>query len=69
MAEWHFSKQEFGPWAKAETDRLTNIMEWLDAGVVPERRAVGDEMEDVKLNPNAIESQLEMSVLQSLRLM
>lgn len=53
VAEWHFSKQEFGPWAKSETDRLTNIMEWLEAGVVPERRAVGDEMESIKLNPSA----------------
>ena len=38
VAEWHFSKQEFGPWAKSGDRPADQHQEWLEAGVVPERR-------------------------------
>lgn len=53
VAEWHYTKAEFGPWAKQEIARLERVRDWLEAEVVPERQAVGDEMEPIKLNPNA----------------
>jgi hypothetical protein len=53
VAEWHFSKQEFGPWAMNEMHRLEGIRLVMNKGHIPPREAIGDEMETVKLNPNA----------------
>ena len=51
VGEWHFEKSEFAPWAALELDRLEQVKELLEAGVVPARTAVGDEMEAITLNP------------------
>lgn len=52
-AEWHFTKAEFGPWAAAEIERMDDLKAQMEEGFVPERKAIGDEMEEIKLNPNA----------------
>lgn len=51
VAEWHFGKSEFGPWANQEMERLERIKVQLQAGVIPDKQAVGDELELVKVNP------------------
>ncbi len=53
IAEWHFTKAEFTPWAMQELHRLEQIRQELKDGHVPARTAIGDELEEVKLNPNA----------------
>jgi hypothetical protein len=53
VAEWHFSKQEFGVWAQDEMERLAAVKDVMEEGFVPAREAVGDEFEIIKLNPNA----------------
>jgi len=53
VAEWHFTKQEFSPWAKAEINRLEHLRDLMEEGIIPLRTAIGDEMELITLNPNA----------------
>jgi hypothetical protein len=53
MGEWMYDKSEFGPWAKAELQRMEDIAGSLSAGVLPARVAIGDEMETISLNPHA----------------
>ena len=53
MAEWHYDVGEWGPWAKAELDRLQGAADCLDAKVLPYRMAIGDEGENVFLDPEA----------------
>lgn len=53
VAEWHFTKSEFGPWAKSELERLEDIQILMANDLVPARVAIGDEMEEIRLNPNA----------------
>ena len=53
MAEWHYGKAEFAPWATAELARMAAAQEFLDEGTMPPRMAVGDEFEDVQLDPTA----------------
>lgn len=53
VAEWHYEKAEFSPWAEAELERLGEIQARLEENVImPDRSCVGDEMVIEKLNPN-----------------
>jgi hypothetical protein len=53
VSEWHYNKAEFGPWAEDELARLRLIRSQMEANIVPKAEAIGDEMEVIKLNPNA----------------
>ena len=53
VAEWHFTKAEFAPWATQELARLEALRQIMKNGGIPDRIAIGDEMEPVTLNPNA----------------
>lgn len=53
VAEWHFEKAEFGPWAKREIERLEALKAMMERSLVPSRHAVGDEMEGVMLDPKS----------------
>ncbi len=52
-AEWHFTKAEFGPWAESELKRLSQLADVLEAGAVPAKLAIGDEMEEIRLDPHS----------------
>jgi hypothetical protein len=52
-AEWQFDKAEFAPWAADEIARMKDMDAGIAAGVKLPRTAIGDEMDPVKLNPNA----------------
>jgi hypothetical protein len=52
VAEWHYTKAEFGPWATQELARLQSIRHDLEHKIVPPRTAIGDELEQITLNPN-----------------
>lgn len=52
-AEWHYSRIEFEPWAYAELSRLESLVDRLAAGEAPDRVAIGDEGEEIHLDPNA----------------
>ena len=52
MAEWHYDRAEFAPWAERELERMELIAQHITEGVLPPTIAVGDEMELVKLNPH-----------------
>lgn len=52
MGEWHYDKATYALWAKGELDRLQLIEQTIaDEGHAP-RMALGDEGEDILLNPN-----------------
>lgn len=34
-AEWHYTREEWEPWAEAERDRLMGVIAEVDAGVIP----------------------------------
>ena len=53
IAEWHYPRAEYAPWAQAELERFEYLAEQLDSGFLPERIAVGDEGELEKLDPEA----------------
>lgn len=53
MGEWMYTKAEFSPWAKRELDRMELIANDIVQGHLPPPMAVGDEMEDILLNPHA----------------
>jgi hypothetical protein len=52
LAEWHYDKAEFAPWAKMELERMEAIGNALASGQLPARIAVGDEMEIITPNPH-----------------
>lgn len=52
LAEWRYTRDQFEPWAKAERGRLREILRLVDKNVVPDRWAVGDDMTQLKLNPD-----------------
>jgi hypothetical protein len=53
MAEWHYTREEYEPWAIAELDRMEEIADHLRSDVLPPRWAVGDDMTQVELDPDA----------------
>lgn len=53
MAEWHYSKDEYVPWAVDELNRLEAIASDVRDGMPSPRKAVGDHFETVRLDPNA----------------
>lgn len=52
MAEWHYDKATYGPWAQAELSRMETIAETVKADCLPARVAMGDEHELILLNSN-----------------
>ena len=53
-AEWHFSRQEFAPWAELELARAQAIDAFFDENVLPPCMAVGDEFETLHLDPTKV---------------
>ena len=53
MAEWHYSKEQYTPWAVDELNRLELIAQDARDGRMSPRKAVGDGFTTVKLDPNA----------------
>jgi hypothetical protein len=53
VSEWHYPRTEYVPWAQMELERMTGLAEELVAGCVPERKAIGDEMQVLELDPEA----------------
>lgn len=54
MAEWHYTPAEFGPWAERELARMYQLKDdYLAYGNLPPRTALGDDFEEVKLDPTA----------------
>jgi hypothetical protein len=51
VGEWHFDKAEFSPWAERELNRLQWIDMQISEGIVPDRIAIGDELEAISLDP------------------
>lgn len=51
-AEWHYTRAEFNPWAKAELERQKVFANYLDDGYLPARLAMDDEMVPVALDPH-----------------
>lgn len=51
MAEWHYTREEFEPWALAELDRLREVKEVLDASTLPARWGLDDDMEHTEFDP------------------
>jgi hypothetical protein len=53
MAEWHYERKEWLPWAQREIERMTKIRDTVDKGYLPDGTAVGDEFQEITLNPLA----------------
>lgn len=53
MGEWHYDRAEFEPWAMAELDRLREIKNILDSGLLPPRWGLDDEMGHVEFDAKA----------------
>ena len=51
MAEWHYTREEFEPWALAELERLGEINDFLEHDHLPPRWAVDDQGKHVELDP------------------
>lgn len=52
LAEWVYPRSVFEPWAKAEKRRLASILAVVDAGRLPDRVVIDDNMKVAKLNPD-----------------
>jgi hypothetical protein len=53
MAEWHYSREEYEPWACEELNRLERIATEVAENYPSSRVAVGDDFTKVRLDPNA----------------
>jgi hypothetical protein len=53
MAEWHYSREQYAPWAAEELNRLELIAQDVRDGRLSPRKAVGDGFSTVRLDPNA----------------
>lgn len=53
LAEWSYPRSVFEPWARAEKRRMKGLLAVVDAGRLPERSAIGDDMKPVVLDPDA----------------
>ena len=51
-AEWHYPQTEYLPWAKDELERMRFIQDAVNNDAYPARIAIGDEGEEIALNPN-----------------
>jgi hypothetical protein len=51
MAEWHYEREEFEPWALAELDRLREIKDTLDHETLPARWGIDDDGNHVEFDP------------------
>ena len=50
MAEWHYDKATYRPWARAELSRFETIALTVQDGNLPDLVAIGDEHERITLN-------------------
>lgn len=53
MAEWHYRKDEYEPWAKWELERFEGVKQMVDRGRLPDRIGVDDDGNRWELNPDA----------------
>ena len=53
LAEWSYPRSVFEPWAQAEKRRMKGLLAVVDAGRLPDRIVIGDDMKPAKLDPDA----------------
>jgi hypothetical protein len=53
IAEWHYTKAEFTPWANKELDRLAALKNVVGNGRLPDREGVDDDGRSIDLDPEA----------------
>lgn len=53
LAEWHYPRSEWEPWAVAEKKRLAHLLAVVADDRLPDRYAIDDNMHVEKLDPNA----------------
>ncbi len=52
LAEWRYTRAQWEPWAKAEKIRLQQVQNAVEHDVLPDRWAIDDYMQPIKLDPD-----------------